>query len=260
MNKKYCLISISLSITIFVFSMVILFIKSNVYATITSIFIPILFGILINYDIKQKEIYKLYYHPLYYYIKTYYDILSQPYERLPMRKKHDMMSSISQDLINFLNDNIKYVSEELSDKLEIIFFYKYENEKVQNEFQDVYNINMLIPIITKELLENYNALHINHYLKRKKYINKKYHEVNGIVYLYVDSFLIDIARKKQYVTSLYECVEFYLKLDKYRDKHYKNYYKIYKFIKKNRNKEINLLIEELNKKFDIKIKKTRDKK
>lgn len=260
MKKKYCLVSMLFFIFLLILIIILFFSKYNTYVTMASIFIPILFGVIINYDNKQKEIYKLYYLPLFHYIKTYYDILSQPKERVSMRQKHEMMSSISKDLINFLNDNLKYTSEEISDMLSIILFYKYENEKASNEFQDIYNINRLIPIITKELLESYNSLHINHYLKRKSYLTQKYHMVNGIIYLYVDSFLINIARKKQYVMSLYECVEFYKKISDYRIKHFKEYYKIYKYIKKNRNKDIDSLIRELKDKFNIKIEKIKKAK
>lgn len=260
MNKKYVAIAFLSSITMILLLLILFFVKSNTYITMVSIFIPILVGFMINYDNKQKEIYKLYYLPLYHYIRTYYDILSQPYERISMGTKHRMMSSISKDLISFLNNNLKYASEEMSDLLSIQLFYKYENEKIPNEFQDIYNINQVIPLITKELLENYSVLHINHYLKKKKYLNKKFCMINGLIYLYVDSFLIDIARKKNYVLSLYECVEFYKILDKYRDKNYKDYYKIYRYIKKNRSKDINFLIKELNHKFNIKIKKIKKKK
>lgn len=255
MNKKYCLISILFFLLMLVLTICLFSKISNTYVTMASIFIPIIFGAIINYDSQQKELYKLYYLPLYHYIKTYYDILSQPQEIASMGKKHEMLSSISKDLIDFLQDNLKYASEELNDMLSIIYFYHYENEKVQNEFQDVYNINRLIPIITKDLLEIYNVLHIGQYLKRKRYLNQKYQMVNGIVYLYVDSFLIDIARRKEYVIDLYECVEFYKKINNYRKKHFTDYYKIYKYIRKNRDKDINLLIKELNDNFNIKIRK-----
>ena len=260
MNKKYIFISFLSTITMILLLIVLFFFISNIYMTMVSIFILILVAFIINYDNKQKEKYKLYYLPLYHYIKTYYDILSQPYERISMGTKHQMMSSIAKDLINFLNSNLKYASEEMSDLLSIQLFYRYENEKIPNEFQDIYNINQLIPLITKELLENYSVLHINYYLKKKRYLTKKFHMINGIIYLYVDSFLLDIARKKNYVLSLYECVEFYKILDKYRDKNYKDYYKIYRYIKKNRNKDINFLIKQLNHKFNIKINKIKRKK
>lgn len=257
MNKRYCLISFSFLLLIMLLLFILLFSTSTVYITMASIFIPILFGLITNYDSKQKEIYRVYYLPMFHYIKTYYDILSQPKDRVSMGKKHEMMSNISKDLIKFLNENLKYASEEISDVLSVILFYEYEYKKVPNEFQDIYNINRLIPIITKELLENYNVLHINHYFKRRLYLNKKYHMVNGIVYLYVDSFLLDIARRKEYTISLYECVEFYKTLDKYRDKNYRKYYKIYKYIKKNRNKDKDLLIKELKNNFNIKIMKVK---
>ena len=255
MNKKYCCISFVLYSFVWLLSMILIFSKSETYVMMSSILLPILIGIIINYDNKQKEVYKVYYQPLFHFIKTYYDILSQPNERLKMGKKHEMMSSLSKDLIRFLNDNLKYASEELSDLLSITFFYQYENEKIPNEFQDIYNVNKLIPVITKKLVENYNVLHIEQTFKRKKYLNKVYHEVNGVIFLYVDSFLIDIARKKQYVISPYETVEFYKIIDKYRTKHFKEYYKIYKYIKRNRKKDINLIKKGLKSKFNISIKK-----
>lgn len=255
MNKKYCSIAVLSFISLVSLIIGMFFISSSTYITMASIFIPILAGIIINYDNKQKEIYKLYYLPLYHYIKTYYDILSQPDDMDPISKKHEMMSSISKDLIGFLTENLKYSSEELSDMLSIIHFYKYENQKEENEFQDVYNINKLIPIITKELLEIYNVLHITDYFKRKKYLNKKYHMVNGIIYLYVDGFLMDIGRRKEYTFSLAECVEFYKNISDYRKQHFKDYHKIYRYIKRNKNKDIELLIEELKAKFNIDIKK-----
>ena len=80
-------------------------------------------------------------------------------------------------------------------------------------------------------------------------------KLNEIIFLYVDSFFMDIARKKEYVITLYECVEFYKIIDNYREKHFENYYKIYKYIKENRNKNLELLIRELNDKFHIEIGK-----
>ncbi len=254
MNKKYCLISTLSFIFMTVLGNILIFSKSNTYVTMTSIFIPIIFGIIINYDNSQKQIYKLYYLPLFYYIRTYYDIMSQPQEKSTITEKHEMMSNISKDLMNFLNDNVKYASEELSNMLSCLYYYKYINKKVQNENQDIYNINSVIPIITKELLEIYNVLYINDYLKRRIFINKKYHMVNDMIFLYVDSFLIDIARKKGYIITLSKCVKFYKTIDDYRNQHFRDYYKIYKFIKKNRNENIDLLIKELSRKFNIKIK------
>lgn len=255
MNKKYCVISFFIFI-ILIMLVVILFESDSVsYVTMTSIFVPILFGFIIDFDKKQKERYRLYYLPLYNFIKTYYDILSQPYDRINMGKKHEMMSDISKDLLTFLNSNLNYASEEISNELSVILFYRYENKKVANEFQDVYNINRLIPIITKELVENYNVLHINHYIFRKKYLHEKYHMVNGIIFMYVDSFLLDIARKKEYAISLFECVEYYNKINKFRIDNFEKYYEIYKYIKKNRNKDVNLLKKELKNKFGIKINK-----
>lgn len=255
MSKKYCLISILFLILMIILVIILFFSKSSNLETMSSIFIPIFFGMIINYDSKQKEIYKLYYLPLFHYIKTYYNILSQPQETISMGKKHEMISSISKDLIKFLSENLKYSSEEMSEMISIIFFYKYENKKLTNEFQDVYNINMLIPIITKELLEIYNVLNIDKYIMKKRYSNPKYNMLNEIIFLYVDSFFMDIARKKEYVITLYECVEFYKIIDNYREKHFENYYKIYKYIKENRNKNLELLIRELNDKFHIEIGK-----
>lgn len=221
----------------------------------SSIFIPIILGILLNYDIKQKEIYKIYYKKLIHFAMTYYDILYQPKNRLSLYKKHEMISSLSRKLIVFLNDNISYASNELNEKLINIYFYEFENENNPNEIQDVYNMNMLIPIIIKEAIENYNVLNVEHFIRRKKYIRKKYHEVNGLVYLYVDSVLIDIARRKNYVLSISEVIQFYESLAKYRENNYQKYYKIYKFLRQNEKESINALIRKLKNKFGIKIKK-----
>ena len=260
MNKKYVTFTITLY-SLIVISVIFLFnTTSTIYATMFSIFIPILFGLVINYNEKQKEIFNTYYEPIYHYIRTYYDTLSQPYERESMGKKHEMMSKISRDLIMFLNDNLKYASEEVKSLLGIFLFYEYKYKDSPNEFQDIYNINRIIPILSKETLENYNVLHINHYLKRRYYMRKnKYHKVNGLVYVYIDSFILDLFRKKEYAISLYEVVEAYNIIQKHREKNYKQSYKLYRYIKHNRNKDIKIIISELNKKFKIKVKKIKRK-
>lgn len=244
-----------------IISSIILFIaKSEKIITMFSIFTPIICGALINYNTKQKEIFNTYYEPLYSYIRTYYDILSQPYDRLSMGKKHEMMSKIAEDLLNFLNDNLKYASEEVCESLEMMLFYKYENINKQNEFQDIYNLNTIIPILMKEILQNYNVNHFNHYLLRRHYMAKdKFHKSNGLLYNYIDSFLINIGRKKEYAISLYEVVEFYQNIMIYRDEHYKDTYKLYKYCKRNFNlkskSDCNRIINELKNKFGLKIKK-----
>ncbi len=259
MNKKYILFASLLTILIFFFSLIMIFSNNQNYVVMSSIFVPIFFGILINYDNKQKEIYKIYHEKIFHYVTTYYDILTQPKERLPIKEKHRMISDLSRDLIIYLNNNLAYASEELDSELAIIYFYEYENKYIPNEYQDVYNINSLMPIIINEALENYNILHIDKYCKKQSYLTKKYHKVNGFIFYYVDSYLLDIARKKHYVLSIYETVQFLMLLQKYRDKHYKDYWKIYKYLKRNKEKEIDLIIKELDLKFGIKIKKLKIK-
>lgn len=255
MNKRYCLFSIMFGILLFVLIYILIYSNSNTYVTMSSILIPIIIGVIINYENNQKKKYKLYYLPLFHYIKTYYDIFSQPNNYITIPKKYEMMQDLSKDMLDFLNKNLNYASEELSDILAINLFYKYKNSKVSNEDQDVYNINRILPIITKELLESYNSLHLDQYIMRKYYLNKEYRMVNGILFFYVDSFLINLARQKEYVVYLDECVKFYQMLDSYREKNSSKYYKIYKYIKRNRNKNVDFLIKELNSRFNIKIKK-----
>lgn len=260
MNKKYVTFTITLY-SLIVISVIFLFnTTSTIYATMFSIFIPILFGLVINYNEKQKEIFNTYYEPIYHYIRTYYDILSQPYERINMGKKHEMMSKISRDLISFLNSNLKYASEEVKELLGIFLFYEYEYQDEANEFQDINNINRLIPILSKEILENYNVLYINHFIKRRYYMRKeKYHKANGLVYNYIDSFILDLYRRKEYALSLYEVVEAYNIIVDYRAKNIKSCYKVYRYIKHNRNKDLKAIILKLDDKFKIKVKKIKRK-
>ena len=46
-------------------------------------------------------------------------------------------------------------------------------------------------------------------------------------------------------------------IQKYREKNYKKYYKLYRFCKRNKNKDYKIVIPKLNKKFGIRIKKIR---
>lgn len=260
MNKKYLLVTI-LGYLLLVGLLICLFTTElNTYVTMTSIFIPILIGALFKYDSNIKKKYNEYYEPLYHYIRTYHDVLSQPYSYISMGKKHEMMSEITQDILKFLNSNLKYSSEKINERLEVILFNKYKNHD-NNEFQNVYDTNGLIPILMKEIIENYNTVYFNHFLKRKLYmIFNKPSKVNQLIYIYCDSFILDLARKKEYAVSLAECVETYDYIQKYRKKNYKKYYKLYRFCKRNMNKDYKVVILKLNKKFEIKIKKISFKK
>ena len=80
-------------------------------------------------------------------------------------------------------------------------------------------------------------------------------KANQLIYVYCDSFIIDLARKKEYAIGLSECVETYDYIQKYRLKNYKNYYKLYRFCIGNRKKDFNIVIKKLREKFGIKIKK-----
>lgn len=255
MNKKYLLVTI-FSYLLLVGLLYCLFTtKSNTYVTMTSIFIPILIGAIIKYDSNTKKKYNEYYEPLYHYIRTYHDVLSQPSSYMSMGEKHGMMTEITQDILKFLNNNLKYSSEKINERLEVILFNKYKNHD-NNEFQDVYDTNSLIPILMKEIIENYNTVYFNHFLTRKLcMLFNKPSKSNQLIYIYCDSFIIDLARKKQYAVSLAECVETYDYIQKYREKNYKKYYKLYRFCKRNKNKDYKIVIPKLNKKFGIKIKK-----
>ena len=253
MNKKYLIITISLFVAVGICTILLFMTDSVAYSTMFSIFIPILVGTIINYDLKQKEIYLRYYEPIYRYIVTYHDILSQPFNRLTMEKKHNMIKKLSRDMTKFLNDNLEYASENVCEILEINFFYEYENYDNQNEYQDVYNLNQLIPILCNEIIENYNALYFNHFMFRKMYLKKeKPHKSFRLIYSYVDSILINIAQKEM-VFSLYELNEFYQMLLSYRKENYKKYFKIYSFLKKNKKSNKDEIIEFMDKNFGFKI-------
>lgn len=257
MNKKYLITAI------FCYSLLILLLfylftsKEITYTTMVSIFIPILIGAIIKYDSNIKIKYNEYYEPLYHYIRTYYDVMSQPFNYISMGEKHRMMSEITQDILKFLNNNLKYASEDVSSILELILFNKYKNHN-ENEFQDVNDANKLIPVIMDEIVDNYNVIFFNHFLCKKIYIFfNKPHKVNHIIYLYCDSFMVNIARQKKYALSLFECVKTYNYLEKYRNDNYKKYNKLWKFFKNNQKEGNDYIIEQLNKKYNIKIKKIR---
>lgn len=259
MNKKYLIVTILSYLLLFGLLYCLFTSKSNTYVTMTSIFIPILVGAIFQYDSNIKKKYNEYYEPIYHYIRTYHDVLSQPYSYISMGKKHEMMSEITQDILNFLNKNLKYSSEKVNEILEIILFNKYKNHD-DDEFQDVYDTNRLIPIIMKEIIENYNMVYFNHFITRKfcMLLNKPV-KANQLIYIYCDSFILDLAQKKEYDISLAECVETYNYIQKYREKNYKKYYRLYHFCKRNRNKEYKKVISKLNKKFGIKVKKIKFK-
>lgn len=255
MNKKY-LITTTYSFILLITLLYCLFTtESNTYITMTSIFIPILIGAIIQYDSNIKKKYNEYYEPLYHYIRTYHDVLSQPDSYMNMGKKHDMMKEITQDILTFLNKNINYSSEKVNEIMELILFNKYKNHN-DNEFQDVYDTNRLVPILMEEIIENYNIVYFNRFLTRRIYmaLNKPM-KANQLIYVYCDSFILDLARKKEYAISLAECVETYSYIQKYREKNYKKYYKLYYFCKRNRKKHYKKVISRLQKEFCIKIKK-----
>lgn len=233
--------------------LLILFITSEEeYLTIVSIFIPLLLGTAINYDLRKKEIYKEYYEPLYMYIRTFQDILAQPESRDNIKKKYSMISQLSRDMIKFLKENVKYASEDALAELEMFNIFEYENFNEKNEIQDVYNLNRLIPILCEEVIENYNMIYFNHYILRKFYFKQnKYHKSFGLIYTYVDSVFIDIGRKKEIAIDIDELTLFYQKINEYRKRNPKRYFDIYKYIRKNRNKDLDELIDNLNSRFDI---------
>lgn len=76
--------------------------------------------------------------------------------------------------------------------------------------------------------------------------------------MYIDSVLIDIARRKEYCLSLYDTVFYYQQFQNYRLKNHKNCYSLLKFINRNIN-DIDMLKRGLKTKFKINIKKRRDK-
>lgn len=156
-------------------------------------------------------------------------------------------------MTKFLNDNLEYASENVCEILEINFFYEYENYDNQNEYQDVHNLNRLIPILCNEIIENYNALYFNHFVFRKIYLKKeKPHKSFRLIYSYVDSILINIAQKEMNF-SLYELNEFYQMLLSYRRENYKKYFKIYLFLKKNKKSNNDEIIDFIDKNFGFKI-------
>lgn len=253
LNKKYLIITISLFVAVGICTALLFITDSVSYSTMFSIFIPILVGTIINYDLKQKEIYLRYYEAIYRYIVTYHDILSQPFDRLTMEKKHDMIKKLSRDMTKFLNDNLEYASENVCEILEINFLYEYENYDNQNEYQDVYNLNRLIPILCNEIIEIYNVLYFNHFVFRKIYLKKEEpHKSSRLIYNYVDSVLINAAQKEM-AFNLYELNKFYQMLLSYRRKNYKKYFKIYSFLKKNKKLNNDEIIDFIDENFGFKI-------
>lgn len=196
MNKKYLLVTI-FSYSLLGWLLYCLFTtESNTYVTMTSIFIPVLIGAIIKYDSDTKKKNSEYYEPLYHYIRTYYDVLSQPRSYMNIGKKHEMITEITQDILKFLNNNLKYSSEKINERLGIILFNKYKNHN-NNEFQDVYDTNSLIPMLMKEIIENYNVMYFNHFLARRICMfSNRISKANHLIYIYCDSFIMDLARKK----------------------------------------------------------------
>lgn len=255
MNKKYIIITFISYLSIFSLMLIIIYSDSVSYITMSSIFIPIIVGALFNYDSNVKKIYNKYYEPLYHYIATYHDIMSQPSSRLKIGKKHEMMSSISRDIILFLNNNLEYSKDSISEIQKIILFYEYENNGT-NELQDINDINRLIPLLMKQIMENYNVLNINHYIKRKRYILKDIpQKVNFLMYLFCDSFILNIARKEEYALTLYECIETYSYIQQYRLKNFKKYFELRAYCLKNIETDNDINIKNLKEKFGINIQK-----
>lgn len=229
--------------------------ESIIYVTMSSIFIPILIGAIFNFDLKAKTIFREYYEPLYQFIRTYHDVLGQPNEYIDINKKREMMGNIAKDMKDFVYKNLKYSSDEVFEILEFLLFVQYESSG-KNDYQNVYDINRLVPVLMKEIIENYNVIYFNHYLKRKFYMKREIpHKVNYLTYLYCDGFIIDIARRKEYVLTIDSTIKIYKYIQEYRFKHYKEYNRLYNFCKKNMNTDVSIRMKKLKKDFNIDIKK-----
>jgi len=261
MKKSYLFISI-LTYT-FIFLLAIVFLLNNnsvVYATIVSIIVPITFGFLIDYDKKQKYLLKEYYTPLYFYVRVYFDILSQSNEMLKLGEKHGMIDKLSFDVVEFLNNNLKYVSPSLSEKLEFIVFNKYRNDN--NEFQRNYDLIGIMPIIMKEMNELYKSLNVEQLLISKSYIRQnRYCKYNGLKILYCQSFILNVAKRVDVVQSIGETMLFYLEFQKYIDKNSDKLFRLYKYcIDNNYNINYKKIVKELKEQYNFGIKKNKRKK
>lgn len=249
MKKRYINTVIFLSFIILVlFILMILFSESTLIITMGSILIPVAITFLVEYDNRKKEVLKNFYLPLFLYIRTYLDVLSAENEQMIMGEKHKLIDKISNDIYSFLYNNANNISDELEAIFNIQHFYRYFNT---NEFQRNYNLIRLAPMILQEYIELYSILHIEQLFKLQFKPNDITINLRLLYLTYVQCSILDISRKNNYISSIYETIELHKQTIKNKKLNNK-YVEIYKFLINNNEQDFKTLEKLLKDNYNIK--------
>ena len=192
---------ISILLTVFVIDK-----QSQFYATFCGFLIPIIIAFTIEYDRRMKIKFQEFYLPLIFYIRTYFDILYQNDEYMNHKEKHQTIVKLSDDLYNFVKNNIRFMSKDLSYRYGIQFMHYYNNS---DEMQKNHDLIGIAPIIFKEVNEIYWLLHINEWFKRNKFIKKeRYLEITIHKCLFNECFILKKARDLGMIDTIHSTILF----------------------------------------------------